>query len=281
MRVLRGRHALITGAAAGIGREIALELAREGCQLWLLDRNGDALEAVKRDLQQQWPGLEVVTQVCDLADPLQITQATQRIRSQWRRLHILVNNAGICYHGSTHAMTSQQWQSILAVNVEAPAQLIHELLPVLREQDEAHIVNICSMFGLVTFSKAAAYQMSKYALVGLSQALRTEYAHELGVSAICPGFVRGTAFFSTMHEPADRRKRKEPPAWLCCSPQTVARRTVAAIRWNRGVVVITPLARLMWWGWRLCPWLLDSVIQLANARRRNKRRRKLAAAQRS
>jgi NAD(P)-dependent dehydrogenase (short-subunit alcohol dehydrogenase family) len=86
-------------------------------------------------------------------------------------------------------MTGEQWQRIMAVNLLAPIRLVHELLPLLLVAEEAHILNVSSMFGLATWRKTAAYQTSKFGLVGFSAALRAEYCSDtFGVTALCPGF---------------------------------------------------------------------------------------------
>src|SRR6202023_3217394 len=131
-----------------------------------------------------------------LAQSSQITACVQSVLSGWGAPNILVNNAGVAYYGATHEMTAAQWERIMAVNLLAPVQLVRELLPALLAQDEAHVVNVCSVFGLVPLRKGAAYQTSKFGLVGLSAALRAEYGRDIGVTALCPGFVR-TAMLET------------------------------------------------------------------------------------
>ena len=105
--------------------------------------------------------------------------------------------AGVAYYGATLDMTAEQWERIMAVNLLAPIQLIRALLPTLIAQDEAHVVNVGSIFGLVPLRKGAAYQTSKFGLVGLSAALRAEYGRDIGVTALCPGFVRCAPFAAT------------------------------------------------------------------------------------
>src|SRR5579863_2743696 len=100
MRVIRGKKAMVTGAASGIGRAIALALAGEGADLFLVDIRGDGLAAVADEARAR--GVEVITTVCDLADPVQIGAAVDQLRKAWNRLNILINNAGITYYGQTH-----------------------------------------------------------------------------------------------------------------------------------------------------------------------------------
>src|SRR3982074_592454 len=145
MKIIRGRRAMVTGAANGIGRAIALALAEEGADLFLVDIDSDNLSAVAVGARAY--GVEVATHVCDLAEPTQVSAAVERVR-QWGGLNILINNAGLAYSGPAHLMTDEQWNRIMAVNLLAPVQLVRALLPTLLAADEAHILNMCSMFGL-------------------------------------------------------------------------------------------------------------------------------------
>ena len=173
MRSFSGKKALVTGAASGIGRAIALALAREGVSLWLLDIDEAGLASTAREAESH--GVDVVTSLCDLADPAQITATVDKLRATWGGLNILVNNAGIVFRGSMHLLTGDEWKRTLSINLLAPIQLVRELLATLVDQDEAHILNICSMYGLFPSRKLVAYQTSKFGLVGFTLALRVEY----------------------------------------------------------------------------------------------------------
>jgi 3-oxoacyl-[acyl-carrier protein] reductase len=260
MKVIRGKRALVTGAASGIGRAVALALAREGSDLYLLDvsENGLANVALEaRDL-----GVRVRTVICDLAYPAAARSAADQLLQAWGGLEILINNAGISYHGNTEAMSDEQWDRVLAVNLHSPLQLTRRLLPALLASGDAHIVNVCSILGLVAIPRFTAYQTSKYGLVGFSESLRAEYASRgLGVTALCPGFVQ-TNIYRVMDHTGSRPMRT-PPRLLMASPEKVAARTIRAIYRNHGVLPVTFLANLMW---RLKRWL-PGIWDLANRRR--------------
>ena len=267
MKDLRGKRALVTGAASGIGRAIALELADRGVDLFLVDIDPEGLQAVVRTAGQ--PGNHVVGRRCDLAVPSQITETTRAVGDTWGGLDILVNNAGIACYGPTELMSRQQWDRVLAVNLLAPIQLIRELLPTLLDQPEAHILNVASIAGLVAGPRLAAYHASKFGLVGLSESLRAELGPRgVGVTALCPGLVNTSIFDAAMSSRPDRPLRR-PPAWACARPEAVARRAVRAICRNRGLVVVTPMAHLLWTIKRLFPGLLD-CCQRFRRRRRSK-----------
>jgi short-subunit dehydrogenase len=269
MRTICGKKALITGAASGIGKALALGLARQGADLYLLDVDEPKLPGVVTEAKR-WGGM-VVGIRCDLACPDHIIAATSAIQADWGYIDILVNNAGVAYYGPTDCMTMNQWNSLLAINLLAPIQLTREWLPILLTRPEAHILNVCSIAGLVASGKLVAYHTSKYGLVGFSEALRAEYgARGLGVTALCPGFVR-TNIFQTAMSGHPSKPVRMPPRWLCMAPEKVAVRALHAIRRNEGLVVISPMARLLWFLKRLSPPLMARLSRRGKKRRRAER----------
>jgi short-subunit dehydrogenase len=264
MQSVRGKKALITGAASGIGKAIALALAREGANLYLLDIDDAKLSAVVSEAKQSGGTVSAVH--CDVAAPEEIAAACGTIRSNWGAIDILINNAGVAYYGSTERMTAAQWSRLLAINLLAPIQFTREWLPILLARPEAHILNVCSIAGLVSCGKLTAYHTSKYGLVGFSEALRSEYsARGLGVTALCPGFVRTNIFQAAMNGRSSKPIRV-PPGWLCSSPEKIAARAVKAIRRNEGLVLVSPMSHLLWFLKRLSPGFVAFL-----ARRRGKK----------
>ncbi len=264
MNSLHGKLALVTGAASGIGRALAIELARAGADLLLvdIDRAG-LLETVQRTSPY---GRRADWHVLDLGLPDEVSHLIKRVRDDFSSLDILINNAGLAYYGTTHEMSTEQWNRVLAVNLLAPIQLTHALLPLLSERPEAHVMNVCSIAGLVGVNRLAAYNASKFALVGFSESLRAEYGPRgIGVTALCPGLVRTRIFEKAMTS----RDKNVPrfPKWLTSSPELVARRAVRAIRKNQGLVVISAPARVVWWIKRLMPNFLDRIQRVRRIRR--------------
>src|SRR5262249_1572310 len=157
-----------------------------------------------------------------LACPAAACGAADGLLRAWGGLDILINNAGISYHGDTETMSDEQWDRVLAVNLHSPLQMTRRLLPALLSSGDAHIVNVCSVLGLVAIPRFTAYQTSKYALVGLSESLRAEYASRgLGVTALCPGFVQTNIFRSSVNGTGGRPMRA-PPRIFVASPEQVA-----------------------------------------------------------
>jgi NAD(P)-dependent dehydrogenase (short-subunit alcohol dehydrogenase family) len=265
MRKIRGKTALVTGAASGIGRAIALRLADEGARLYLLDINTVELAKVVADAKRR--GVEAVGRYCDLSQRPQITAAVHHLLDQLGGVDILVNNAGITYYGQTRSMATEHWSQLLAINLHAPIQLTLELLPTLLSRDEAHILNVASICGLVGLERVAAYSTAKFGLVGFSESLRAEFMRQgVGVTALCPGFV-DTNLFSAAARGEDRHENKQPPRWMLATPESIADRAIRAVYRNQGVVVIQPYAKLLYLVKRWAPGLLDLTYRLQGRKR--------------
>jgi short-subunit dehydrogenase len=256
MRSLRQKLALVTGSGSGIGRAIAMALACEGANLFLVDIDPQGLATAADEAQML--GVHVSTYVTDIGRPREVEQLVDALLARWAGLDILVNNAGIAFYGLTEQMTDQQWDRVLAVNLHGPILLARRLLPALLARGEAHIVNVCSLAGLVAAPRLTAYQVSKSGLVGFSESLRAEYGGRgLGVTALCPGLVRTNIFEAAGTTPG--RSVPRFPRWLYTSPERVARRAIRAIRRDQGVVGVTVLDHLVWGIKRFAPGLLDFV----------------------
>jgi 3-oxoacyl-[acyl-carrier protein] reductase len=265
MRKLRGKTALVTGVASGIGRSIAMQLAAEGVHLFLADINEVGLAQVVGELKQA--GVEVVSRRCDVAEPREISATVAEILNRWGGVDILVNNAGITYYGRTERMSAEHWDKLIRVNLLSHIQFTRELLPSLLARPEAHVLNVCSMFGLVGMPKLTAYTTTKFAMVGFSDSLRAEYAREgLGVTALCPGFV-DTNLFASAPLGESQKQPKIPPAIFCTTPEKVARAAVKAIRRDRRLVVISPWAKFLVTAKRFIPGVVDLLFHLGRRKR--------------
>jgi NAD(P)-dependent dehydrogenase (short-subunit alcohol dehydrogenase family) len=257
MKVIRGKAALVTGAASGIGRAIALRLADEGARVFLLDVNQDNLEDAAAAVRSR--GAEAVARVCDVSVPAQVSASIRHACEALGGVDILVNNAGITYYGKTRCMAAEQWDRLLAINLRAPIQFTCELLPLMVGRGEGHVLNVASICGLVGLARVAAYTTSKFGLVGFSESLRHELGRSgVGVTALCPGFV-DTRLFSSAPHGNDRSDAKLPPRWTLITPERVANRAIRAIYRNDGMVVMQATSRMLYFVKRFAPWLLDAV----------------------
>jgi NAD(P)-dependent dehydrogenase (short-subunit alcohol dehydrogenase family) len=265
MKNLQGKRALITGAASGIGQALALRLAAEGVHVYLLDIDQAGAAATAQACRAR--GVVATAERCDLSQPDEIDVALATLLARWEYVDLLVNNAGVAYYGPTENMTTAQWDWLMAINLLAPLRITRALLPTLLARPESHLLNVCSISGLVAGGRFAAYHVSKFGLVGFSEAMRAEYGRRgLGVTALCPGPVATNLYRDAVSGRAGRAV-PQPPRWLCATPERVAARGVAAIRRNRGLVLVTPLAYTLYYLKRAAPWLLDLASQVSRKRR--------------
>ena len=260
MKNLNGKRALITGAASGIGRGIALALAAEGVDVWLVDIDAAGLKCMAAAIVPL--GVTAMTSECDVSRPAEITRTVQAVTAAWGGIDILVNNAGVAYYGPTENMSAEQWQWLMSINLLAPIQFTRELLPTLLSRPEAHLLNVCSISGLVAGGRFAAYHTSKVGLIGFTEALRAEFGRRgLGVTALCPGPVLTNLYKSAISGRAGREV-PTPPVWLCSSIDAVSRAAIKSIRRNRRMMLVGPMGHLLWWSKKFAPALLDWLNHL-------------------
>ncbi|HEX9869580.1 MAG TPA: SDR family NAD(P)-dependent oxidoreductase [Candidatus Tectomicrobia bacterium] len=189
MRALDQRVAVITGAATGIGRALAGRLAGEGACLALADIHQSGLDEVSRSLTGQ--GFEVSTYLVDVADARQVEGFARDVVDRHGHADVLINNAGVALFGEVEEVSLADIEWLMAVNFWGVVYGIKHFLPVLKQQHKAYIVNISSVFGIVAPPGQAAYAASKFAVRGLSEALRHELTGtNVQVSTVHPGGIR-------------------------------------------------------------------------------------------
>lgn len=171
---LAGRMAIVTGAAGGIGSATARRLAAEGCSLELWDIRGDALEDLSAELRARYPGLSIHGRVVDLRGDAAIASAVSAATSESGPTDILINNAGHLGPGRLLDQPMDTWRTTIDINVNAVVSLTYAVLPDLIARKTGHVVNISSAGGFVGVSGLAVYSASKWAVYGLTEALRHE-----------------------------------------------------------------------------------------------------------
>ena len=185
----RDKVALITGGSRGLGLIIARQICNQGGKVALLARDPAELACAKSDLAQR--GGSVLTVQCDLLDTEQIRPSVRQIIDHFGKIDILINCAGIIEVGPLEHMTREDFDRAMRLHFWAPFELISQIVPEMRTWGGGRIVNISSIGGKVAVPHMAPYTSSKFALVGLSDALRAELAPEnIFVTTVTPGVMR-------------------------------------------------------------------------------------------
>lgn len=189
MQKLEGAVAVVTGAASGIGRSLALRLARAGCQLALADLDTAGLAETAAGAREA--GTRVTTHRVDVASFDEMIEFRDAVLSEHGRVELLVNNAGVALLGNVAEVSFDDIAWLMGVNFWGAVHGAKLFLPALKERPEAHIVNLSSVFGLIAPPGNAAYSASKFAVRGFSEALAHELAgSNVRVSTVHPGGIR-------------------------------------------------------------------------------------------
>src|SRR5712691_7953659 len=191
MTAIRGSAAAVTGAASGIGRALALELAARGCDVALADRDEAGLQTVAAEINRTH-SQKVTAHRVDVGEPQQIADFAQAATSAHPGLNIVVNNAGVALLGQFNQIDQAQMDWLININFWGVVHATRAFLPQLSRQREAHIVNLSSIFGIIAPPGQTAYAASKFAVRGFSESLRHELqaaASPVRLSVVHPGGV--------------------------------------------------------------------------------------------
>jgi NAD(P)-dependent dehydrogenase (short-subunit alcohol dehydrogenase family) len=184
------RHALVTGAASGLGRAIAVRLARDRWHVAVADLNTDGCDETKSLVERAGGTAQI--EPLDVRDEQQWLALRDRLRGQWPQCDLLVNNAGVVASGGVHETPVADWDWLLAVNLRGVILGCHTFVPWLIENPgRSYILNMASIAGLIAPARMGAYNVAKAGVVALSETLYTELKrHNVGVTVVCPWFVK-------------------------------------------------------------------------------------------
>src|SRR5947207_4659086 len=253
MTTIRGAAAAVTGAASGIGRALALELAARGCDVALADRDEAGLQAVAAEIARAH-SRTVTLHRLDVGEPQQIEAFAQAASAAHPGLNILINNAGVALLGQFSEIDQAQMDWLININFWGTVHATRAFLPQLSRQREAHIVNLSSIFGIIAPPGQTAYAASKFAVRGFSESLRHELqmaASPVRLSVVHPGgvatnIVRNSRTGVGMTDNARRAQSIERfDNAAKTTPAAAALRIIAGIEKNAPRILIGNDARFM------------------------------------
>src|SRR5512138_2586826 len=252
MTAINGSAAAITGAASGIGRALALELAAGGCDVAIADRDEAGLAAVAAELATR--GRKVTTHRVDVSDPAQIQAFATAATAAHPGLNIVINNAGVALLGQFNEIDQAQFEWLMNINFWGVVHGTRVFLPQLSSRPAAHIVNISSIFGIIAPPGQTAYCASKFAVRGFSEALRHELAmanSPVKLSVVHPGgvltnIVRNSRTGAGITDNARRAESIDRfDAVARTTPPAAAQRIITGIEKNQPRILIGNDARMM------------------------------------
>ena len=252
MKNFEGRVAVITGGASGVGYATATLLAEKGCSLALVDINAERLEAAAKGFSAQ--GVKVSTHVVDVANAEEMEALPAAVVAEHGAVHILVNNAGVSVSATFEDHTLEDLQWIIGINLWGVIHGCKFFLPELRKVEEAHIVNISSMFGFIGVPSQSSYCATKFAVKGFTEALWAELQDtKIGVTSIHPGGVSTNiaesmrSYDDTLREATTKGIAQSRP------PSEVAKVIVKAIEKNKLRAIVGIEAYVSDWLKRILP----------------------------
>lgn len=264
-----GRVVVITGGSRGLGLVIARQLAVEGARLCLLARDDGELSRAAAELAST--GAEILTISCDVRRRADVRAAVDTILERWPAIDVLINNAGVIQVGPLEHMTTADFENAMATHFWGPLHLMFEAVPSMRRRGFGRIVNIASVGGRIAVPHLAPYSASKFALIGLSDGVRTELArYGIRVTTVSPGLLRtGSPVNAEV-----KGQHDEEYAWfltadslpgLSADADRAARQIVDACRHGDAELTISLPARVAMIANNLVPGLIARMMILVNA----------------
>jgi short-subunit dehydrogenase len=264
---LKGRTAVVTGAAGGIGRAVAVSLARRNCHLALVDIDDGALAQTAKEIRGNHvqDNVRISRHHLDVSDRAAVSVLPAKVIAEHGGVDVVVNNAGVALGGTFVEVAEGDFDWLFGINFWGVVQMTRAFLPLLQKSEEARLVNISSLFGLIAPPGQTAYCASKFAVRGFSEALRHELAGtRVGVTVVHPGGVATSIAKNARHpislsEEERAKRRKFSDSFLTMPPEIAGEIIVRGVEnrkprilVGRDAKFVALLERLMpvtYWNW--------------------------------
>lgn len=260
MRWQHAKTAVITGAASGIGRALAVALAAEGWKVGIADVN---LEEAGKTLQMvENSGGSGEVYMCDVSKLEDVQAMADHLYAAWGEVGLLVNNAAVGAVGYVGDIPVAQWQRVIATNLWGVIYGCHAFIPRMKKQGGGHIVNTASMMGLLTPAQGSPYNVAKAGVIGLSETLRAELApFNIGVTVPCPASVN-TNFLKDMSDAGEYMTDIFTTSFSKArvTPEQIARKIMEAVEKNRLYMLPHLSGKFFWLNKRMMPSTFSSAI---------------------
>jgi NAD(P)-dependent dehydrogenase (short-subunit alcohol dehydrogenase family) len=259
-----GKIVLVTGAASGLGRGIAMAFARAGSDLVLVDIDQEGLLETAAMVEDT--GSRSLVKMVDVSDREGMEIMAGEVLSDWGRVDILINNAGVGVGGELHDIPLDSVDWIVGINLLGEIYGTRLFLPQMIERGGGHIVNVASLSGLVLLPLHICYTTTKYGITGFTEALWAEARrHGIGVSLVCPGAVSTNIMEHTRGYTSTERQKDSEERWehiltqRGMDPEEAGRRVLEAVARKKFLVLLRPEAYLLYYIKRLFPGLVLRV----------------------
>jgi NAD(P)-dependent dehydrogenase (short-subunit alcohol dehydrogenase family) len=263
------KKCLVTGAASGIGKAVAVLLAEKGAILFLTDINAKGLEEMVAQIKTK-NGKIAVYRAFSVTDFEQVKSFAEEIQNMYGAMDIVMNIAGISAWGAVDKMKHEEWNSIIDINLKGPIHIIESFVPAMVQQKKGHIVNVSSAAGLFGLPWHGAYSASKYGLRGLSDVLRHDLKrYNIRLHLVCPGAV-DTGLVHTIKIAGATISAEELQVLKArfqkhaVSPEQAAKSILSGIEKNDYLIFTSLDIRLGYWAKRKFTFLYDFTMQKMN-----------------
>ena len=260
--IFKGKIAIVTGGASGIGQALCLKLAERGAIVIVADINEVGAKAVAQAISVSYGQAQPA--VLDVTNREAVVELVNKVVEKYGRLDYIFNNAGIGTSGYMQDINQAAWEEIMNINLWGVIYGTQAAYDVMLRQGHGHIVNTASLAGLIPVPAAVPYGMVKHGVVGLSVSLREEArAYGINVSTLCPGFINTPIFNRMAYHSGDREaimagiQRGRPP-----SAESCAENALIGVAANQGIIAVAPMAHITWRLYRLNPDWLTPLLNL-------------------